>query len=223
MVKILFTSLLLSFSFSTTLLHAQKITNGIIKYDITYPEISEEFKNNMDVLPKTMAVFFKENKSRIELYTIFGTNVILSDKTSKLTYVLTDMMGKKIAMLSTEEDVKKIESENAKEHQSTIINLKKKRKIAGYSCKGILVQKTSDNKTVQSENYYTEELPAMSFAAGSELTNSIPGMLMEYDMVTNGLVMHIRANKVEEKTFPDSVFSVPSTYEIVRSQIPNKN
>ena len=84
---------------------------GIITYNITYPDsdIPDELRT---FLPKTMYTVFKGSMSRTEMNMGMGKSIVIKNGEDQSTVTLLDMMGHKIAVQSTWEE---IEAEMAEE------------------------------------------------------------------------------------------------------------
>ena len=147
-----------------------------------------------------------------------GTTVILADYATKETFVLSEMLGKKIATRSSAEFIHQLEMENNLKNPTKITPIKKTKKIAGFTCKSVNISTSSNNQAYNFTCYYCPDLPNVSYSVTSEISSQIQGMMLEYDMLSNGVQMHIVANKIKSKTIMDEAFIVPPDYEIISEQ-----
>lgn len=205
---------LLTFIFSGTF--AQKIQEGSVEFTITYPELKDKTKEDLELLPSSMVVYFKPGKFRLELHTIVGTTVIITDVLKQESYMLAEMMGKKIAMVSTGEENQKLEKENNLKYPSNLSLGYKTKKIAGYKCRQFNVTSEHEKGTHRFEGYFTDELPDFASTISSLLYKDIKGFIMEYETNSDGLIMHFKATKVIPKSISDIWFEVPPDYQITR-------
>lgn len=200
-------------------LRAQRIKEGMVSFVIRYENLTGEMKEQQDYLPTNMYILFKEDKSRIEIKTVMGPMVTLSDSKQKISYVLTEMFGKKMAMKVTPEGAKKAADQMKKSNmigEKKLVLTNETKKIAGYTCKKALVKTTIEGKPAELICYYTNELaPVMNDTYNNGYDLNIDGFVMEYSLVQNGVTMIFTAEKVEAKTVSDESFVVPAGYQIV--------
>lgn len=210
--------LFLFLSFTVSMKPGQKIEEGIVEYTITYPGISKNSKDELDALPQKMRVLFKSNRFRLELFTIVGTTVIISDGNKHESYMLAEMMGKKIALLSTAEDIRKLEEYNQDRNPVSIQPGTKPRKIAGIKCRQLMVKAQTENGLHEYDAYYTDELPDFNSTLNNKLYANAHGFMLHYEAFTNGMIMRFTANKIVKTPLSDSLFLVPEDYVISRQQ-----
>ncbi|MFA6517331.1 MAG: DUF4412 domain-containing protein [Bacteroidia bacterium] len=201
---------------SYTNLLAQHIQEGSVEFKITYPGLKGQAKEDLELLPQSMVIYFKPGKFRLELHTIAGTTVLLTHVLKQESYMLMEMMGKKIAMLSTTEENRKLEEENKLKYPSEISLGNTTKKIAGYPCREFRVKAQHDSGTHQFIGYYTDELPDFASTISSTLYKDIKGFMLEYETMTNGLIMHFTAVKITPKSIDDVWFEVPPDYQITK-------
>ncbi len=202
------------FSFAQT----KNIKEGVAEFDISYPALSAEMKQMESMLPTNMSLYFKNELSRIEMITSMGSSIVINDNTKKEVTVLMDMMGKKIAIKQTQDELSQKEAALKKEGKMpeySIVETKEKKIIAGYKCKKAIVNYTLNGKKEQMICYYTEDLPKINNGTDNMALKEIKGFLMEYNINQNGVQMHIIAKSLKAETVADKLFTVPSDFKIL--------
>lgn len=197
----LLTSVLL---LATSLAFGQKSFQGKVTYGIEYTELPAQLAGMEAMLPDEMVVAIRENLSRVDQSMGMGMrqSTIVDSKTGKATMML-DMMGKKISVEMSEDDLDKKE----KKVKPEIKYLDGTKDIAGYNCKRaeILTTKELNPVTV----YYTEELPA----GASRQFKGLKGFPLEYQISQQGMTMKLTASKIDKADQPADDFKVPAGYE----------
>ena len=85
--------------------------------------------------------------------------------------------------------------------------------IAGYKCKRATAR-FQNGSMDDAALYYTNEINVDN-ASWTLPYPTIPGFLMEYDMLQNDILMHFEAKKVLKTSVPDDVFEIPDDYKMV--------
>jgi GLPGLI family protein len=199
----------------------KKIKEGVAEFDITYPSMTPEMKEVESMLPKVMTIYFKNEQSRVEMNSGMGSTIVLGDNTKKDITVLMDMMGKKIAIRQTQEEIAKKEAElkkKGKMPEFSIVETKETKVIAGYKCKKGIIQYTMDGKKEQMVCYYTDELPRVNSGTENMALNEVKGFLMEYNINQGGVQMRIVAKSAKAQTVDSNLFSVPSDYKLMTKE-----
>jgi GLPGLI family protein len=189
---------------------AQKSTafQGTITYAIT-------FEGEMDAMskaqmPTEMKQMYKDTKVRTEQISSMGTTVILSDVVSKSTSILFDMMGTKMAITQTKEDI-----DNAMKDavEPKITETAETKTICGYNCKKAIVEYEDTKMDI----YYTTDI---EFADANALSmyKGIKGILMEYGQAANGVSMKFVAKEVKKGKIKDTMYAIPSDYQIMTQE-----
>jgi GLPGLI family protein len=195
---------------ASTACFAQKGSfQGKIAYEISYPG-TELDANTMAMLPKEMTMYIKNDKARTEMQMgAMGSSVSIVDNKAKTTTSLMDMMGQKIAIKSTAEDVEKAKDKNP---EPKVTLLGETKEIAGYKCKKaeIEMQDAEKSKVVV---YYTDELGSKGNNWNNPQFKGIDGFLMEYEMVKQGMRMKMSTKSVSKEDVDDSKFTIPSGYQ----------
>ena len=120
-----------------------QISEGKIIYDISYPESGLD-EETLSMLPTESNTVFKNDKMRIDMKMGMGmNNIILVDNKKKVVHLLMDMMGNKMDIMMTENDINK-EIKNEGKYNITLQDNTKI--IAGYLCNKALIT-TKDGKS----------------------------------------------------------------------------
>ncbi len=183
---------------------------GVIIYNITYE--GDDFDSQTSaMLPKTMKIFIKGNKSRMEMNTGMGTTVVIFDADKKDAVTFMDMMGQKFAMTMTAEE---IESEVSNAPEVDIEVTGETKEIAGYTCKKAIVKEKGENGT-EHIVYFTDELGSGVLNYNNPVYKDINGVMLEYSSAQEGMTMNFSAIKVEKKKLSDKDFEIPEGYKVM--------
>jgi len=182
---------------------------GIIVYNITYGDDIDA--QTAAMMPKTMKLIIKGNKSRVEMSMGMGTTVVIFDAEKKDAVTLMDMMGQKFAMtMSTQE----IEAQNADVPDVDVEVTNETKEIAGYICKKAIVKTKGDNPSEHAV-YFTDELGSGTMNYNNPLFKDIDGVMLEYSSADEGMTMKFSAIKVEKKKVSDNEFEIPEGYKVM--------
>src|ERR1043165_1659644 len=97
-------------AFSLHIYAQGKITEGKIKYQMTYPDSGEETAFLRKMMPGDMVIYFKNGNVRMEMKTFNGRQmVMLHQAGSEDSYGLMEMGDKKMAMKMSQKDVKRLQ------------------------------------------------------------------------------------------------------------------
>ena len=191
-----------------TQLRAQAQFSGKITYHITYESLPAELQGMEYMLPDSTFMFISGSKLRTEVpMPMGGEQVILFDADAKSGHILTNMMGAKIAVEITKEQVEAQELEE--DYSESFIYLKETKNIAGYRCnKALKISSDAQGQSDTTEVYYTEDIPNVN-------TNfdGLNGMALMYKMEENGVKSTLKATRVMFKSIPESTFEIPEDYE----------
>src|SRR2546423_6890674 len=145
MKKIIIYSIALMLALSIQAAKGQdKLKEGKATFEISYPDAEEMNDQMLAMMPKESVSYFKDGKTRTEIKAGYGTTVVLSDPDKKESYVCMDMMGKKTAVKSTDEDMEKQRAEMGEYDVKLSDDTKK---IAGYTCKKATVTMKKDGNS----------------------------------------------------------------------------
>lgn len=201
--------LLLSATINT---FAQKLTEGKIIYEISFPE-TEIDADQQEMMPKESMIFFKENLLRMEMKMMGMSTIVISNSKDNSATTLMDMMGNKYAIKMTAADIQK---EKAKMTGSKYeIKLTTETKIiAGYKCKKAIATSKEGNDIVI---YYTSEIIARN-QGFNEQYKGIDGFPMEYQMSQNGMNMKFVAKSVSKEKVDSAKFGIPPEYKLTTKE-----
>jgi GLPGLI family protein len=192
---------------------------GVVVYNITYPE-GDLDPQMASMMPKTMKMKIKGDKSRTEISMGMGTTVAIFDGEANTGVTLIDMMGQKFAMKISPDDVEK----ELNEQGDVEINVTAETKeIAGYTCKKAIVTVTDDKDKTEMEVYFTNELGTGGFNYNNNPAfKDIEGVMLEYTLKEEKMTMTLTAVSVDKKKVADSEFEIPEGYkEISESDLKN--
>lgn len=182
---------------------------GKIVYDVVIE--GEDINPMMQaMMPSEVTCYFGNNKTCMVIsaaMNMMETKLISDAENFKYT-TLVSAMGRKIAMV--------LDKDQVKENYSDRVNLKvvhtnEVKEIAGISCRQVMVTDSTQNTYPV---YYTNEL-AIDDPNWSSPFRDIDGMLMEYSIRFGGMVMNLKAKKIENVQHDPSMFEIPEGYEII--------
>lgn len=180
----------------------------MITYQIEYLALPPEIEGMEAMLPSESRVFYKGEKSRTEQDVMgSGMQIVIEDMANNKFFVLMDMMGQKIVLESTEEEIKEQESSRA---NTTVDFVKDKREIAGYNCKKAIINNTDAEAPLTV--YYTTKLKS-----GRDRFEGLGGIPLQFGMLNGGVQARLTATKVEKMEVDESLFTVPEGYTTMTS------
>lgn len=187
------------------------IDEGKIEYDITYPNIPED-NVMLDLMPKNMRTTFVDNNYRSDIIAgmgIFKTSIIASAGEDKLVHSI-KMLKTKYASELTSDDFKKF---SPKFNQIEVKLNDETKEIAGYHCKAADIKVLGDS-TWTFKVFYTDEIKIKNSNIHTPFKD-INGVLMEYQLLSNNIVMHFTATKVIQEEIDISEVKLEDGYEMV--------
>jgi GLPGLI family protein len=181
---------------------------GVITYKITVsgPSMSDNIKAMM---PKSMILIIKGDKSRMEMSMGTGKTVGIADADSKTAITLMDMMGQKIAIKMNNDDIIK---EMGNTTNISVETTNETKEILGYTCKKAII--ISMDGSTELTTYFTDELGTKDINFDNPLFRNINGVMLEYEMPNQMFTMHYEAVSVEKKNVDESEFTIPDGYQI---------
>lgn len=203
---------LLSFILIGSATAGDKGFSGIIIYNITYDN-SDLDAQTLAMMPKTLKLKISGEKVLTEISMGMGKTVVVYDATTNTGITYMDMMGQKYALKMTSEDFDK-EMKDAPEVE--VISTDETMEVAGYICKKSIVR-TKDGSDKNSEHivYYTDELGTGMINKMNPMYKDIDGIMLDYEMVEDGMSMKLKAISVEKKKFSDEDFALPEGYTVM--------
>ena len=194
-------SALLLFFFSSVSNERTKTFEGKIIFGISYLEVPEEMQGFESMLPQEMEMVIGKSKMMIKQSVMGVQQIVIVDNETKEGDVLMDMMGQKIHLHMTKEEL----DEGKEEAGEPVIRyFDEAKEILGYECKKAEIdQGEAETVTV----WYTEEIeaPHREF-------DDLKGFPLEYETRNDGMLMRMRATTVDEKAPDASVFNIPEGY-----------
>ena len=184
-------------------------SEGKVIYEISYPDT---LKNGpmAAFLPKEMTLYFKNNITNAEFKIGMGliTTRFLSDADEKKFSTIFKGMGKKSAMVFDEEAVKK----NFLDRVSLkVVKTGNTKDVAGYKCQEVNITDSTDNTY---QVYYTDDVNLES-PNWCTPYNEIDGLMLEYSIKVNNMVMNLKAKQVIFEKVDSANFTLPKDYEII--------
>ncbi|MDD2386124.1 MAG: hypothetical protein PHP52_05015 [Bacteroidales bacterium] len=207
-IKVLFVLMAVVISVSGYSQKKAKPFKGVITYDITY-EGDEIDAATQAQLPTGIVVSILGDKVRNEQISAFYSMAQISDMGNGSAIVLIDAMGMKIAVNQSKEEIDKNKAE-AEVEDPVIKFLDETKEIAGYTCKKAEV--LSGENTV--EVYYTDAISVPKGMNDNSGFKGIEGVLMEYSIVQEGMIMIMTVREVKKGKVNNGMFLIPDDYEI---------
>lgn len=189
-------------------LSAQKSSSfvGTVTYTVTVDGEMDAMTKAQ--IPTEMTQTYKENKIRTEQKSSMGSTIIISDSETKITTILIDMMGNKMAITQTKEDAEKAVQEMP---EVKVTYLDETKTIAGYNCKKATVEVSGEEKSVL-DVYYTDQLE-VSNPNSLSFFKDIKGVLLEYSQSAGDLTMKFTAKEIKKSKVKDSLYEIPDGYQ----------
>ena len=187
------------------------INEGKIEYDISYPNVPED-NVMLELMPKTMRTTFVDNNYRSDIIAgmgIFKTSIICKEGSEKLLHSI-KMLRTKYACELTEDDFLKFSPEFTSIEVSFNDEIKE---IAGYKCKGADIVVQGDS-IWGFKIFYTDEI-VIKNANSHTPFKEIGGVLMEYQLMSNSILMHFTATKVLQEDVELSDINLEEGYEMI--------
>ncbi len=186
-----------------------RITEGVIDYDVTYPYFKDPFMKNM--LPSKMKFEFKDGmyKNTIEK-AIFATSLISNCKDSVL--IMTMRFGKK--QYYSELDAALTDTMIKKNGIPDIIALNATDSMAGVLCTKYMGVFDNLNDGYDGEVYETHSI-GIDAPNWCNPYRELDGVLLGYEVDQFGLQMRFRATQITDTIVNDSTFNIPANYKKV--------
>ncbi len=207
-IKLLFVLVALSVSVSSFAQKKVKTFKGSVTYEIAYDGDEMDAATKAQ-LPTEIVVSMMGQKVRNEQISSMYTMASIADLEDGSTIVLIDAMGMKIAVNQTKEEID-ANIEEAGMVDPEIRFLDETKVIAGYKCKKAEV--ISGEEVI--EVYYTEEVAVPAGMNDNNGFKGINGLLMEYTIDQQGMIMIMTAKEVKKGKVGKGLFVIPDDYEI---------
>lgn len=182
---------------------AGNISEGIIEYKISFPEMGSE-SLTATLMPETMTFAFKENSFASYFEAAGGVfkNRIIADRQAKKVEHQLKIFRKKVKVMMDETEVLQMLAEYPK---MTVIETGDIDTIAGYPCNKVLLV-FDDVEKKHIEVYYTKNIK-MENPNWCTQYHDIPGVLMAYEIVEFGIRMRLEAISVKDEKIPPEVLN----------------
>lgn len=186
---------------------AQKNFEGTIKFSLTYEDLPAEMAAMEAMLPDEMTTIIKGDKSRLEQSMGMGmSSVTITDMKKGSGIVLMDMMGKKIAMEMTKDELEKMNKKKATEKKPEFKYTDETKEIAGYKCKKAIIVMEGAGEL---EVYYTEDLPS----GANKQFEGLKGFPLEYKIAQGPMKIKVSATSVKTEKVDKNLFEMPDGYD----------
>lgn len=188
---------------------AQKtFKEGVITFAATWSGGDNVPAEMVEAFPKEITTYYKDGRSYsgMEINMMGQTmkmNVVMESTPAKMT-MLMDMMGQKIGIVSSEEDMKAI----LDTIQISYEYLDFKKKIAGYDCQKVIA-KMGSGQTM--EMFVTKDLilPQSQYTMNFK---GLQGTPLEFSQLQNGLTVKMVASSIVEASVDSGKFVIPEGY-----------
>ncbi len=188
---------------------SDKISEGIITYDLTYPYLKDSFMQGM--MPKKLTMEFKNNvyKNSIES-AMFGTSLVSFCEDSSLLFMM--HFGKKYYYAELDAALK--DSMISINPVPDIVDLKTTDSLAGFLCHKYMGVFDNLEDGYDGDIYECKDIDIKN-SNWCNPFDELEGVLLGYEINQFGLQMRFRATEVKDTIVSDSVFMVPPNYKKV--------
>lgn len=193
----------------------QRIDEGVIEYQITFPESRDE-SITAGLLPDKMTYAFRETGFASNFQTaggVFKNNIIADSETKSIEHQL-KVFRKKIRVKMDETDILKMLAEYPR---MTVIHTNETDTIAGFHCKKALVVFEEVDKN-EIEVYYTDKIK-MKNPNWCTQYHEIDGVLMAYEVEEFGIRMRLEAKSVQSKKTTEEDFLSDDEYTSISKEM----
>lgn len=192
-----------------------RISEGVIEYHITFPEVTGE-SITASLLPDKMTYAFRESGFASNFETAGGVfkNNIIADRDKKEVEHQLKVFRKKIRVKMNETDVHKMLAEYPR---MTVIHTSDIDTIAGYPCKkALVVFEAHDMREI--EVYYTDKIK-MQNPNWCTQYHEIDGVLMAYEVEEFGIRMRLEATAVKSIKADPEIFQSDEAFTSVTKEM----
>lgn len=191
-----------------------RVTEGTIEYALSFPGYDP---NGLmaGMLPEKTILSFNEDKQAAEVSAGMGLfrTLMLADNNAKQMDYHMSMMGKRIVSHLKPRD---LELFNGESGTATILYTGQIDTIAGYPCrKAVAVFNRMDQREI--ELWYTDRI-AMNDPNWFNPFTEVPGVLLRYEVVQNGIRMKLDAVSVTPGKVDESKFAPKPDHEAVSAE-----
>lgn len=190
----------------------QRLREGVIEYNVTFPYLDDSNNMMASLLPEKMYLHFKRDQFSTELATVGGLfkNRFVSNQDQKQLIHQLKIFKKK---LETEYDETGIQRQMMNLPNITIVETNEVDTVAGFPCKkaiGIFDHISLPEMTI----YYTDQI---NIDSPNWCTQFYPieGVLMQYEVEQLGIRMRFRATSVQGLDVDPKILKPEEGYERV--------
>jgi GLPGLI family protein len=188
---------------------AQAPFEGNVTAKLTAISVPEEMKGMEAMFDQTITTSYKGDLTRTETGNALGQTIIITNQKTQEVTLLMDMMGQKIAMVEKMEPGDAMSVAPQLEIEGANIQMTNDTKvIAGHTCKKAIVETADQDMKFSTELWYCTDI---NNPAGGD---KIPGMMMEYEIHAEGIVMHYAVTQIAIKPIDTAIFAIPEGYEL---------
>ncbi len=183
---------------------------GKMAYSTKVLELPEEAQGMEAMFNTSTTMYYKGKNVRIEMQTAMGTVIILVDSTKNEVVTCMDVMGRKIALVSTLEEAEGSYGQAEMSFEGGKFELTNETKtIAGHVCKKAIWSSGEEG----ADEAKTEIWYATDMADATGQYAGLPGMAMEYTFSIEDLKMQYQVTELNNQKVDDKLFKVPDGYE----------
>ena len=186
---------------------AQKSFEGTVTFGLEYKDLPAEMAAMEAMLPDESVTRIKGQKTRVEQSMGMGmSQVVITDIKNESGTLLMDMMGQKMAVSMSKEELEKMEKKGADKKPEFKYSDSETKEIAGYKCSKATV---SMEGVGEMEIYYTKDLPA----GASKQFEGLKGFPLEYTVDSGQFKVKMTAKSVAKEKLDKSLFEIPSDFK----------
>ncbi len=190
------------------------ISEGIIEFSVSYPYLDSN-DLALKMLPNKMEMTFKDNIYKIESVGGMGFFICgyISNNDKKEMDNYLKIISSKFVSRFNEKGVKKLHEDFP---SFRLEKLDSTKEVAGYTCEGYRVIFYSN--VVQDHSiWFTTDIKVHD-ANWCTPFPQVNGILMEYQIQRNGLVIDFKANKIISDSLDINEFNVPLNYKVISNK-----
>lgn len=211
---LLLLAIIISVNGCTTYFDSGKVSEGIVEFEVSYPELDPS-SVLADLLPTKMVMKFKDDKFATDLSAGFGMfkMSIVNDGDEKEFSQLVKLINEKFIVSYDEAGglnslgnlpIARIEETG------------KTKMIAEFECKEAMVHLEGDS-SLPFTIYYTDEIK-LANSNWFNIFSEIDGVLLEYQIERYNLCTRFKATKVIQQEIEDEVFDISEEYESITEE-----
>lgn len=194
--------------FSHVVLAQKTLKEGMITFSATWSGGDNVPAEMVEAFPKEIVTYYKDGKSYSGMeINMMGQSmkmdVVMESTPMKMT-MLMNVMGQKVGIVSSEEDMKSIMDTI----QVSYEYLDFKKQIAGYTCQKVIA-KIGTSQTM--EMFVTKDL-VMPMSQYTMTFKGLQGTPLEFSQKQNGLTVRMMATKIQEASVDAGKFVIPEGY-----------